>query len=104
MPDQLVEESKQFSGLLRVQVIEESKSDAFITAKVDEPAQKRERMADDLRRANKKKNLSKRRQTMATNQAILEEVENFEQEYYYPDQVDEYGYEEFPLQPIQTAE
>jgi hypothetical protein len=41
---------------------------------------------------------------MATNQAILEEVENFEQEYYFPDQVDEYGYEEFPLQPIQTAE
>ena len=53
-------------------------------------------MAVDLRRANKKEKLSKRRQTMATNQALLEEVENFEQEYYQPDQVDDFGLEDFP--------
>ena len=52
-------------------------------------------MAVDLRRANKKEKLSKRRQNMATNQALLEEVEHFEQEYYQPDQVDEYGFEDF---------
>ena len=32
---------------------------------------------------------------MATNQALLEEVEHFEQEYYQPDQVDEFGFEGF---------
>ena len=33
---------------------------------------------------------------MAPNQALLEEVEHFEQEYYQPEQVDEYGFEDFP--------
>ena len=41
---------------------------------------------------------------MATNQALLEEVEHFEQEYYQPDQVDEYRLEDFPNQPAQTAQ
>ena len=95
-PEQPAEESKQHTGLLRVQVIEESKSEVFMTAKVDDPAQKREQMAVDLRRANKKEKLSKRRQNMASNQALLEEVEHFEQEYYQPNQVDEYGLEDFP--------
>ena len=67
-----------------------------MTAKVDNPEQKREQMAVDLRRANKKEKLTKRRQNMATNQALLEEVEHFEQEYYQPDQVDKYGFEDFP--------
>ena len=53
-----------------MQVIEESKSEAFMTAKVDNP----EQMAVDLRKANKQEKLSKRRQNMAPNQALLEEV------------------------------
>ena len=47
-PEQPAEESKQHAGLLRVKVIEESKSEAFMTAKVDNPVQKREQMAVDL--------------------------------------------------------
>ena len=41
-PEQPAEESKQQTGLLRVQVIEESKSEVFMTAKVDNPAVRRE--------------------------------------------------------------
>ena len=80
-------------------VIEESKSEAFMTAKVDNSVQKREQMAVDLRIANKREKKSKRRQNMASNQALLGEDEYFELEYYYPDQVDEYGFEDFPHQP-----
>ena len=36
------EESKQLEGHLRVQVTEEARSEAFMTAKVDNPIQKRE--------------------------------------------------------------
>ena len=65
--EQPVEESKQQTGLLRVQVIEESKSEAFMTAKVDNPEQKREQMAVDLRKSKRQDLISKRRQNMATN-------------------------------------
>ena len=66
-PQQPAEESKQHSGLLRVQVIEESKSEAFMTAKVDDPAQKMEQMAVDLCRNKSQDLISKKRQNMALN-------------------------------------
>ena len=75
-PEQPVEENKQHAGLLRVQVIEESKSEAFMTSKVDNPAQKREQMAVDLRKSKRKDLISKKRQDMALNQ-ILQENEGY---------------------------
>ena len=62
-----MEESKQHTGLLRVQIIDKSKSEAFMTAKVDNPEQKREQMAVDLRKSKRQDLVSKRRQNMATN-------------------------------------
>ena len=47
MPPKMLEEEKQSTGHLRVQVIEESKSKAFMAAKVDDPVQRREQMAGD---------------------------------------------------------
>ena len=61
MPPQQLEEEKQFTGHLRVQIIEESKAEVFMTAKVDDPAQRREQMAIDLRKNKKQELLSKRR-------------------------------------------
>ena len=55
-PEQPAEESKQHAGQLRVQVIEESKSEALMTAKVDNTVQKREQMAVDLSK-NKRQDL-----------------------------------------------
>ena len=52
-PPQQLEEEKQPIGHLRVQIIEESKAEVFLTAKVDDPAQRREQMAIDLRKSKK---------------------------------------------------
>jgi len=90
-PEQPAEESKQHTGLLRVQVIEESKSEVFMTAKVDDPAQKREQMAVDLRKSKRRDILSKKRQDMAFNQILQEGAGYSEQEFYFPNQEDEYG-------------
>ena len=61
MPPQQIEEEKQSIGHLRVQIIEESKAEVFMTAKVDDPAQRREQMAIDLRKSKKQELLSKKR-------------------------------------------
>ena len=44
-----------------MQVIEETKAEAFLTAKVDDPALRREQMAIDLRKSKKKELLTKKR-------------------------------------------
>ena len=46
-----------------MQVIEESKSEAFMTAKVDDPVQRREQMAVDLRKSKRRDILSKKGRT-----------------------------------------
>ena len=71
--EQPAEESKQHAGLMRVQVIEESKSEAFITAKVDNPVQKREQMAVDLRKSKRQKLISKKRYPQLSE--IVEELD-----------------------------
>ena len=90
-PEQLVEESNHHTGLLRVQVIEESKLEAFMTAKVDDPAQKRKQMAVDLRKSKRQDLISKKRQNMALNQILQEGTGFSEQAFYFPGQEDEYG-------------
>ena len=56
-----MEEEKQSQGHLRVQVVEETKAEAFIITKVDDPALRREQMALDLRKSERQEILSKRR-------------------------------------------
>ena len=46
---------------MRVQVTEETKTEVFMTTKVDDPALKREQMAIDLRKSKKQELVSKRR-------------------------------------------
>ena len=87
-----------------MQVIEESKSEAFMTAKVDNPVQKMEQMAVDLRKSKWQDIISKKRQDMALNQILQENLGYSEQEFYFPNQEDAYGYEDFPQQPAQTVD
>jgi len=89
---------------LRVQVIEESKSEAFMTAKVDNPEAKRIQMAEQMRKSKRQDIISKRRQNLALNQILQEGAGYSEQEFYFPSQEDEHGYEEFPQQPAQTVD
>ena len=72
------EEKKQWTGHLRVQVIEETKAEVFLTAKVDDPALKREQMAIDLRRSKKRELLSKRRYPgLNQDQSFIQAPEEF---------------------------
>ena len=59
--EQQAEESKQYGGHLRVQVIEETKAEVFLTAKLDDPELRREHTAINLRKSKKKELLTKKR-------------------------------------------
>jgi hypothetical protein len=49
------------TGLRKILVAEESKTEAFMTAKVEDPALRREQMAIDLRKGKRQRLLSKKR-------------------------------------------
>ena len=59
---------------MRVQVIEELKSEAFMTAKVDNPEAKRIQMAEQMHKSKRQDIISKKRQNMALNQILQENV------------------------------
>ena len=62
MPLQQAEEEKRQSHEhLMLQVVEETKAEAFMAAKVDDPVLRREQMALDLRNSKRQELLSKRR-------------------------------------------
>ena len=67
-----------------------------MTAKVDDPEAKRIQMTEQMRKSEKKDIISKRRQNLALNRILQEGAGYSKQEYYFPSQEDEYGYEEFP--------
>ena len=46
------------TGQLRVQIVEESKTEAFMTAKVDDPETKRIQMAEQLRKSKRQELIS----------------------------------------------
>ena len=58
------EGTMQNLGYLRVQVIEETKAEAFMTAKTDDPLMRREQMTEQMRKSKRKELISKRRQPL----------------------------------------
>jgi len=54
------------TGQLRVQIVEESKGETFMTAKVDDPEAKRVQMAEQLRKGKRQELISKKRQALGT--------------------------------------
>ena len=72
------EESKQWTGHLKVQAIEDTKAEVFLTAKVDDPALRREQMSIDLRKSKRQKLLSKRRYpALNQDQSFIQAPEGF---------------------------
>ena len=65
-----------------MQVIEESKSEVFMAAKVDDPVQRREQMAIDLRKSKKQELLSKKSYPAYQDQSFIHAPEEF---YEFPD-------------------
>ena len=84
------------TGTLRVQIIEESKTGAFLTAKVDNPEAKRIQMVEQMRRSKRREVLSKKRENLALNQTLQEGAGLAECEFYIPGEEDEYGHEDPP--------
>jgi len=64
------------TGQLRVQIVEESKGEAFMTAKVDDPETKRIQMAEQLRKSKRQELVSKKRWDLALNQLQREEEQH----------------------------
>ena len=71
------------AGILRVQAVEESKTEVFLTAKADNPMQKREQFVLDQRKANRREKISKKRQNLASNHREVEEVGPFPEQLIY---------------------
>ena len=58
------EDTMQNVGYLRVQVIEETKAEAFMTVKTEDPLLRREQMTEQLRKSKRMELISKRRQPL----------------------------------------
>ena len=63
---------------MRVHVIEDTKAEIFLTAKVNDPAVRREQMAIDLRKSKKRELLSKKRHPgLNQDQSFIQAPEEF---------------------------
>ena len=51
-------------GYLTLQVIEETKAEAFMTVKTEDPLLRREQMTEQMRKSKRKELISKRRQPL----------------------------------------
>ena len=70
------------TGTLRVQIIEESKTGAFLTAKVDNPEARRIQMVEQMRKSKSKEITSKKRQAQVPYLFQEGEIQYFDQEYF----------------------
>ena len=81
-----------------MQVIEETKAEAFMTAKVDDPTLRREQMAIDLRKSKKKELLTKKRYPgLNQDQSFIQAPEEF---FEFPEGAEE---QDFGLDEVQET-
>ena len=66
------------TGNLRVQIVEESKGEAFLTVKVDNPEAKRVKMAVDMRKSKRREIVSKKRQAHVPDQLYEGGIQYFD--------------------------
>ena len=93
------------TGILRVQIIEESKTGAFMTAKVDNPEARRIQMVEQMRKDKKREILSKRRQAHVPDQFQEGDIQYFDQEYFeLSGQAEDLGFGELLKNSTQTVE
>ena len=63
------------AGVLTVRTIEESKAEAFMTAKVDNPEARRIQMVEQMRKSKRREILSKKRQAHQDSSLVFEPEE-----------------------------
>ena len=93
------------TGLRKILVAEESKTEAFMTAKVDNPEARRILMAELMRKSKKKEILSKKRQAHIPDQFQEGDVQYYDQEYFeLSGQAEDLGFGELLQDSTQTVE
>ena len=93
------------TGILRIQIVEESKKEAFITAKVDNPDAKRVQMAVDMGKSKRREIVSKKRQAHVPDQLYEGDIQYFDQEYFeVSGQAEDLGYGDFLQESAYTVD
>jgi Asp-tRNA(Asn)/Glu-tRNA(Gln) amidotransferase C subunit len=93
------------TGLRKILTAEESKTEAFMTAKVADPETRRIQMAEQMRKDKRKEILSKKRQAHIPDQFQEGDVQYFDQEYFeLSGQAEDLGFGELLQDSAQTVE
>jgi hypothetical protein len=84
------------TGLRKIQTAEESKTEAFMTAKVDNPEARRIQVVEQMRKDKRREIISKKRQAHVPDQLYEGDIQYFEQEYFeVSGQAEDLGYGDF---------
>jgi hypothetical protein len=93
------------TGLRKILTSEESKTEAFMTAKVDNPEARRIQMVEQMRKSKRKEIISKKRQAHVPDQLYEGDIQYFDQEYFeVSGQVEDLGYEDFLQESAYTVD
>ena len=93
------------TGLRKIQTAEESKTEAFMTAKVDNPEARRIQVVEQMRKDKRKEIISKKRQALVPDQLYEGDIQYFDQEYFeVSGQAEDLGYGDFLQESAYTVD
>ena len=93
------------TGLRKILTSEESKTEAFMTAKVDNPEARRIQMVEQMRKSKRKEIISKKRQAHVPDQLYEGDIQYFDQEYFeVSGQAEDLGYGDFLQESAYTVD
>ena len=93
------------TGLRKIQTAEESKTEAFMTAKVDNPEARRIQVVEQMRKDKRREIVSKKRQAHVPDQLYEGDIQYFDQEYFeVSGQAEDLGYGDFLQESAYTVD
>ena len=93
------------TGLRKIQTAEESKTEAFMTAKVDNPEARRIQVVEQMRKDKRREIISKKRQAHVPDQLYEGDIQYFDQEYFeVSGQAEDLGYGDFLQESAYTVD
>ena len=93
------------TGLRKILTVEESKTEAFMTAKVDNPEARRIQVVEQMRKDKRKEIISKKRQALVPDQLYEGDIQYFDQEYFeVSGQAEDLGYGDFLQESTYTVD
>ena len=93
------------TGLRKIQTAEESKTEAFMTAKVDNPEARRIQVVEQMRKDKRRGIVSKKRQAHVPDQLYEGDIQYFDQEYFeVSGQAEDLGYGDFLQESAYTVD